>query len=247
MNASRQRDRPRVLGARMIGPVVDEQLAVDPEADAVVALRVEGVRAARRRVHRADPADAERVGADARHGRAGAPDEVHGAVDAVRSGSGEVEVVVVRRAQPVAAGDLAERRRVGGVRGGRRDRVGVGASIRPAHEPRRSCRPRSEGTAPRASARYRPHRSLPAASSAAGRRAAATGRSEPCRASAAPSAARRLGRRWSRARRNPGRSGGSGTRRPLPCGRLSGRRTSRSSSPRWAGRRDARSRRDPST
>ena len=94
-----QGDGPGVLGRRVVREVVDDELVVDPQADPVVAGRVERVGPRDLRPHLAVPPDAEGVGADPRDRRPRAPVEVHGGIEARHLGPGEVLVVVVRPQQ----------------------------------------------------------------------------------------------------------------------------------------------------
>ena len=88
----------------MIGPIVDEQLTVDPKSDAVVRRRVEAIGLGVPRTDATGPTDGKRVGADGGIGRARAPIEVDGRIDAREFGGAEVPVVEVLAAQPSPSG-----------------------------------------------------------------------------------------------------------------------------------------------
>src|SRR6266542_2148763 len=62
--AGRERDRAGIFLGAVIDPVVDDQLTVDPQHDAVVRKRVEVERTGEARHHLAGPPNGERVGAD---------------------------------------------------------------------------------------------------------------------------------------------------------------------------------------
>src|SRR5205085_165662 len=72
-----QRDGAAIGARGMIVPLVDELLAVDPEAHTVVADGRKGVCLARRRLHLSRPAYRERGPADSRRGCAPLPVEAH--------------------------------------------------------------------------------------------------------------------------------------------------------------------------
>lgn len=82
-------------------PLVDQELPVDPEPDAVVGNCVESVRARERRLQLAEPPDRERVRPDPRGGRIPAPVEVHRRVRPHGHAVREVHVVEVLGAQAV--------------------------------------------------------------------------------------------------------------------------------------------------
>src|SRR5688572_6305346 len=80
---------------RVVDPVIDDQVAVDPEPDPVVRAGLELEVAGRGGLHPAAPADRELVGVDAGSGRAVQPCEVHG-FDTRQGGCpGQREVVEV--------------------------------------------------------------------------------------------------------------------------------------------------------
>src|SRR6185503_8107167 len=72
--------------------------------DAVVRRRVEAIGLGVPRTDATGPTDGKRVGADGGIGRARAPIEVHGRIDARELGGAEVRVVEVLAAQPSPSG-----------------------------------------------------------------------------------------------------------------------------------------------
>src|SRR6185295_9379638 len=90
-----QGDRAGVFRDAVVRPVVDEELAVDPEPHAVVGLRDEGDGFGGGGLGDARPTDRERVRTDAGHGASSGPVEVDGAVVALDLRPREVHIVEV--------------------------------------------------------------------------------------------------------------------------------------------------------
>src|SRR5690606_12023002 len=105
-------DLSGLLGHALVVPAIDDELAVDPEADAIVATGVEGVFLAVACFDLTGPADAEGVTVDAVHRAAHAPIEVDDAVDALALFVGQVEVIEILALQAAALGRLVDRRRI---------------------------------------------------------------------------------------------------------------------------------------
>ena len=130
----------------MVCPIVDNQPAVDPEPDPVVALRVDPVGLRELGPHAAGPSDAEGVGADTGCRSAGPPVEIDRLVHPRQGRAGEVRVVEVLPQESVAAigraCDIA--RREGRVDRWGRNGMDLRATVRPALE-QIACRPGSLG------------------------------------------------------------------------------------------------------
>src|SRR5439155_21327665 len=73
--AGDQIDRAGIFGRAVIGPVVDQWFAVDPETNAVVGRRVESIGAGISRLYLTRPSHREMIGRDAHVGHARSPVE----------------------------------------------------------------------------------------------------------------------------------------------------------------------------
>src|SRR5262249_40027422 len=97
-----QDDLAAVLRRRMIRPVINDELIVDPEPHAVVRKRIEGELAGTGCLHEARPARAPVDSGDSGRGRPAVPVEVDGRVYPGVGVAGEVNVVIIGRRQAVA-------------------------------------------------------------------------------------------------------------------------------------------------
>ena len=109
--ARRQRDRGRcVVLSGMIGPVVDDLRAIDPQADAVVRISAEHVRPGFDGLDHAGPAHGEVIGADALDRRP-RPSEIDVRIRSRDRGPSQILIGKVRRRQAVLSGTGTRRRR----------------------------------------------------------------------------------------------------------------------------------------
>ena len=86
----------------MISPMVDDQLLIHPQTDAVVAYRMKRDHFCRQRPDLTSPAHRKRVRTNARRRRPTRPIELHRGVRAHHARAGEIRVIVIRTNQPGA-------------------------------------------------------------------------------------------------------------------------------------------------
>src|SRR3954453_21878898 len=86
----------------MVGPIIDQQLIVYPETDAIVGFRKESIGFTEPWLNLAEPAHAEAIRADGRVRRPAAPIKEDGRINPPHACAGEVDVVIIIAAQPCA-------------------------------------------------------------------------------------------------------------------------------------------------
>ncbi len=79
----------------MIGPVVDNQLAIYPQPYAIIRSSLEGVRLGEQRLNLAGPADRKGICANRRIGRACTPIEVDCGIGSGQHECGKVHIIIV--------------------------------------------------------------------------------------------------------------------------------------------------------
>ena len=93
--------RAGVLGCALVDPTVDEQLIIDPEAEAVVRIGIESVAPGKNWHDLADPPDREVIWINSRIRRAEAPVEVDCGIVAAEDGVREIGVIKIGSYQPL--------------------------------------------------------------------------------------------------------------------------------------------------